>query len=126
MRFRAAKTKLSFLLGLCWVTLPTLSRAVEPFEVLQRNCVECHNAHDKKGGVVLDRGPVVIDDRQLIVKWFRGIPRRCRQSGILSRLRRSRRCDRGWLAELDPRGRVLTDTRIADRQWWSLKPCVNL
>ena len=123
MRFRAAKTKLSFLLGLCWVTLPTLSRAVEPFEVLQRNCVECHNAHDKKGGVVLDRGPVVIDDRQLIVKMVSGhSPKMPPKRDPLSI--EEVKALRSWVAggARIPRGRVLTDTRIADRQWWSLKP----
>ena len=123
MRFRDANTKLSFLLGLCWLTLQAPSRAVEPLEVLQRNCVECHNAHDKKGEVVLDRGPVVVDDPNLIVKMVSGhSPKMPPKRDPLSV--EEVKALRLWVADgaQIPEGRVLTDTRIADRQWWSLKP----
>ncbi|MEO0416119.1 MAG: cytochrome c, partial [Verrucomicrobiota bacterium] len=36
-------------------------------EVLEKNCVECHNSHEKKGGVALDQGPLDLDDLQLII-----------------------------------------------------------
>lgn len=97
--------------------------ADDALAVLQRNCVECHNAHDKKGGVVLDRGPIVVDDPKLIVEMISGDapkmppkrnPLSPEEAGAL----------RKWVAggaEI-PEGRVLKDTRIADRQWWSLKP----
>ncbi|MBG89705.1 MAG: cytochrome C [Verrucomicrobiales bacterium] len=123
MRFRDASAKLTFLLGFCTFLLQSQSRAVKPLEVLQRHCVECHNAHDKKGGVVLDRGPIVIDDLQQIVKMVSGqSPKMPPKRDPLSI--EEVKALQLWVAsgaEI-PEGRVLTDTRIADRQWWSLKP----
>ena len=123
MIIRVVHTRLLLLLGTWGLMLQTPSRAVEPLAVLQRNCVECHNAHDKKGGVVLDRGPIVIDDPQLIVKLVSGpAPKMPPEREPLAA--DEIKALRLWVAggAKIPPGRVLTDTRIADRQWWSLKP----
>ena len=94
----------------------------DPLAVLQRNCVECHNAHDRKGDVVLDRGPIVIDDPDLILKMVSG--RKPKMPPKRDPLSKSEVSALGnWVADgaKIPKGKVLEDTRIADRQWWSLK-----
>lgn len=91
--------------------------------VLQQNCVECHNAHDRKGGLSLDRGPLVTDDTKLILEMVAGknpeMPkgRKPLTKSDVDVLRK-------WIAAgaKIPAGRVLENTRIANRQWWSLKP----
>ena len=48
--------------------LPSLATAADPaLLVLEHNCVECHNSHDKKGDVALDQYPLTIDDKNLIL-----------------------------------------------------------
>ncbi|MGB0581038.1 MAG: DUF1553 domain-containing protein [Limisphaerales bacterium] len=109
---------LSLLLG----TFP-VALGADAISVLQHNCVECHNAHDKKGGVILDREPIVIDDPELIVKMVSGhSPKMPPKRDPLSI--EDVKALRLWVADGAKirGGRVLTDTRIADRQWWSLQP----
>ena len=66
MRIRTA-AMLALLMG-----APRFATGVDALAVIGRNCVECHNAHDKKGGVVLDRAPVVVDDLPLVLKMVSG------------------------------------------------------
>ena len=95
-------------------------------DVLEKNCIECHNAHDKKGDLILDRGPLVLDNLQQILNAVSGEkpempperdPLDKREVAILEK----------WIAQgaIIPEGRVLRDTRVADRKWWSLKPIQN-
>lgn len=118
------RSLLGHALGLFWIGFavhPTMG--ADALQVLQRNCVECHNAHDKKGGVVLDRGPIAIDDPKLILGMVSGdAPEMPPKRNPLST--EEVNALREWVsagAEI-PDGRVLADTRVADRQWWSLKP----
>jgi len=92
-------------------------------DVLERHCVECHNADDKKGGVVLDRNPIVIEDPQLIVRMVSGPnPKMPRKRPALSEPEVA--ALRDWVNQgaKIPSGRILKDTRLADRRWWSLTP----
>ena len=93
------------------------------FDVLERNCVECHNSHDKKGGVVLDKSPLKIDDLGFILEVVSGEdpempPKRDPLTkDEITALRK-------WVqagAKI-PAGKVLKDRRLADRKWWSLNP----
>ncbi len=96
------------------------------FAVLEQKCVSCHNAHDKKGDVVLDRSPLVIDDLELILDSVSGkSPDMPKERDALSA---------SEIAALEkwvkaggkiPGDRVLKDTYVPDRQWWSLTPLVK-
>jgi len=103
--------------------IPLLGRSADPLAVLQRHCVECHNAHDKKGGVILDRAPITIDDPKQIIEMVSGPspkmpPKRAGLSpNEIAALKK-------WIqtGSKIPAERILRDTRIADRKWWSLRP----
>ncbi len=97
--------------------------ALAALAVLEQNCIECHNAHDKKGDVILDRSPLTIDDAALILEVVSGDgpempPKRdALAPNDVAALR-------DWIeagANI-PDGVVLRDKRIADRRWWSLQP----
>lgn len=94
-------------------------------DVLEKNCIECHNAVDKKGGIGLQQAPLEIDDVTLILEAVSGDepgmpPKRDPLSaGDVALLK-------NWIeqgAEI-PESRVLKDTRMVDRKWWSLAPLV--
>lgn len=95
-------------------------------EVLQNNCIECHNAHDHEGDVILDRAPLRPEDLKLVLKVVSGPkPEMPPKRDPL---------DKNQLAALTnwiesgaviPEGRILKDTRVADRDWWSLQPVLN-
>ena len=91
--------------------------------VLEHNCIECHNQHDKKGDVVLDRHPLEVEDAQLILDVVSGddpeMPPK-RDPLMPDEVEALRK----WIqsgAEI-PKDVVLQDKRLADRRWWSLQP----
>ncbi|MEM1295073.1 MAG: DUF1549 and DUF1553 domain-containing protein, partial [Verrucomicrobiota bacterium] len=92
-------------------------------EILERNCVGCHNSHDQKGGVILDQHPVVADDLELILESVSGenpaMPKN--RDGLTAEEIES---IRSWVAAgaRIPAGSVLQDTYLADKTWWSLQP----
>ena len=94
--------------------------------ILQNNCIECHNADDHKGEVILDRAPLRPEDLKQILKVVSGPkpempPKRDpldqKQVAAL----------KSWIESGAPipEGKVLKDTRVADRDWWSLRPIIN-
>lgn len=94
--------------------------------VLEQNCIECHNSHDKKGGVALDQGPLKLDDLELIIDVVSGdnpeMPPK-RDPLSLADLLVLEKWVRGGATI--PDGTVLTDKRLADRKWWSLQPMIS-
>ncbi|NNE91746.1 MAG: DUF1549 domain-containing protein [Verrucomicrobiales bacterium] len=90
--------------------------------VLEKNCIECHNSHDKKGDVILDRSPLAIDDLRVILDVVAGPepempPKRdpLSEDEITALVK--------WIdgGARIPDSVVLRDKRMADREWWSLR-----
>ena len=91
--------------------------------VLEARCVGCHNAHDHKGDLVLDRGPLALENPRLLLDSVSGPEPEMPKDrdplgpGELAALR-------DWVEAGTPipEGRILRDTHVADRDWWSLRP----
>ena len=92
-------------------------------DILERNCIECHNANDRKGDVVLDRAPLDVKNVRRIVAVVSGgepaMPheRPPLEAADIATLRE-------WITRgaAIPAGRILRNKRAADLNWWSLKP----
>jgi hypothetical protein len=97
--------------------------AIDPLAVLEKNCISCHNAHDHKGDVVLDRTPLDVDDLQAIIDSISGpepeMPKKlpplppAEVAAIAEWVKAGARI---------PEGRVLVDRHVPGRDWWSLRP----
>lgn len=95
----------------------------DPLAILEQNCLSCHNAHDAKGDVVFESSPIQIDDLTSILDSVSGSdPEMPKDRDPLSP---------GEIATLKhwvesgakvPEGRVLRDTYVPGRDWWSLQP----
>jgi hypothetical protein len=105
------------------VTLPWPVAALDPLVVLEKNCLSCHNSHDHKGDVILDRAPIQIDDPQAIVESIAG------PEPSMPKKRDPLKPDEiaaleAWVKDgaKIPGGRVLEDRFVPGRDWWSLRP----
>ncbi|MFT5466198.1 MAG: hypothetical protein ACI8UO_001296 [Verrucomicrobiales bacterium] len=119
------------MIRLCLAFLLTLATSVFAAEheraiaVLEQNCLACHNSGDHKGDVILDRSPIQIDDLKHIIESVSGadpdMPKKADplKSDEIAALR-------VWVeaGAPIPDGRILQDRKVADREWWSLKPIV--
>ncbi|MAS92038.1 MAG: cytochrome C [Verrucomicrobiales bacterium] len=95
----------------------------DPLAILENNCLSCHNAHDAKGDVAFESGPIPDKIAKSIVKAIAGsdpeMPkdRDALTSGQVEVIK-------NWVADgaTIPEGRVLKDTYVPGRDWWSLQP----
>lgn len=96
------------------------------FEVLQNNCIECHNAHDHEGEIVLDRAPLRPEGLKLVLQAVSGPePEMPPKRDPLNK--EQIEALKNWIESgaAIPEGRILKNTRVADRNWWSLRPVVE-
>ena len=100
-----------------------IAGAEPALDVLEKNCIECHNSHEKKGDVALDQGPLELEDLQLIIDVVSGddpeMPPKRDPLSATDIVALQNWVDAG--ANI-PEGRILKDTRVSDLDWWSLKP----
>ncbi len=111
---------------LLFLVNPVLSGSaaeLDPLDILEKNCITCHNTEDHKGDIILDRGPVQIENLDEIIEAVSGtspeMPKdRARLAvGEISALGK-------WVksgAKI-PTNKVLTDKYVPGLDWWSLKP----
>ncbi len=101
----------------------TNATELDPLEILERNCITCHNADDHKGDVILDRSPVQIEHLEEIIEMVSGLsPEMPKDRDPLSKneiaaLRKWVKSD----AKI-AKGRILEDKYTPGLNWWSLKP----
>ncbi len=91
--------------------------------ILEKNCISCHNYGEKKGELVLDRGPIKLDDPDELIKLVSGSDPEMPKKG--THLKASQIAIlKKWIdaGTPFPDGLVLTDSHAADRDWWSLHP----
>ncbi len=117
---------LSFLVVLT-VASGRAADGIDPLAVLEKNCISCHNAHDHKGDVVLDRLPLQVDNLQMIVDSITGPdPEMPKKLDPLSPAEVA--AIEAWVkaGAIIPEGRVLEDRYVPGREWWSLKPITSV
>ncbi|MBL9153009.1 MAG: DUF1553 domain-containing protein [Verrucomicrobiales bacterium] len=115
--------KRSSLLISAVILLPLGATGADPFAVLEKNCISCHNTHDRKGDVVLDRMPLGIDDARAIIDSISG-PDPDMPKGRDALKPEEVAALTAWVeaGASIPGGRVLEDTHVPGRDWWSLQP----
>lgn len=108
-------------LAICVVSLQ--AKDTDPLAILENNCMSCHNAHDAKGDVAFESGPVPAKLAESIGKAISGTdPEMPKDRDALSRDQIA--ILEKWVASGAPipEGRVLKDTYVPGRDWWSLQP----
>lgn len=99
-------------------------RADEPgaLAILEKNCLSCHNANDAKGDLVLETGPISKEVAQKVSDAISGPePEMPKDKDALSKTQVAE--IRKWVENGAPipEGRVLADTYVPGRDWWSLQ-----
>lgn len=96
---------------------------VEPLTVLEKNCVSCHNTHDHKGDVILDRSPLSLDDLGHLIEAITGPdPEMPKDRAPLSDAEIAALTDWVKAGAPIPEGQILQDRDVPGRDWWSLRP----
>jgi len=94
--------------------------------ILEKNCVSCHNYGEKKGELVLDRGPIKLDDPAELIKLVSGsdpeMPKKGAHLNTAEIAVLKKWIDAGFPF---PDGLVIEGSHAADRDWWSLHPLVK-
>ncbi len=91
--------------------------------ILEKNCISCHNYGEKKGDLVLDRGPIKLDDPNELIKLVSGSDPEMPKKG--NHLKTAQiTILKKWIdaGAPFPEGLVLNDSHAADLDWWSLRP----
>ncbi len=103
--------------------LPVHGAADDPLAILEQNCLSCHNAHDAKGDVVFETAPIQIDDLSQILDSISGPdPEMPKDRDALSAAEVATLAKWIEAGAPIPEGRVLKDTYVPGRDWWSLQP----
>ncbi|MCB1231378.1 MAG: DUF1549 domain-containing protein, partial [Verrucomicrobiae bacterium] len=97
--------------------------ADDPLTILERNCLTCHNAKDAKGDVVFETAPIQIDDRSHLLESISGSdPEMPKDRDSLSKEEIATLARWIEAGAPIPEDRVLKDTYLPGRDWWSLRP----
>ncbi|MCB1076382.1 MAG: DUF1553 domain-containing protein [Verrucomicrobiae bacterium] len=110
-------------LFLAFAALFPSGRAADALDVLEKNCLSCHNAHDHKGDVILDRSPLQVDDLRDIIDSVTGPdPEMPKDRAPLSASEIA--ALEAWVnsGATIPTGQILEDRYVPGLDWWSLKP----
>ena len=111
--------------------VPSISRAkddapptfVAAKAILEKNCVSCHNYGEQKGDLVLDRGPIKLDDPTELIKLISGSEPEMPKKGAALKANDIAILKK-WIdaGTPFPDDLVLAGSHSVDRDWWSLHP----